>query len=46
MPIAKVPGTFGNLMVNFKIVFPRSTQISDEQKLQLRQALAGTVASK
>ncbi len=43
MPIAKAPGTFGNLIVNFKIMFPRSTQINDEQKQQLRIALAGTV---
>uniref|UniRef100_A0A7S3R873 J domain-containing protein n=1 Tax=Dunaliella tertiolecta TaxID=3047 RepID=A0A7S3R873_DUNTE len=43
MPIAKSPGTTGNMLVNFKIIFPRSTQISDEQKHIIRAALSGTV---
>lgn len=44
MPVAKVPGTFGNLMVRFAVSFPRSSQISDEQKKLLRAVLATTVA--
>lgn len=37
MPISKAPGTKGDLVVKFDVVFPR--QLSDMQKQQLRQIL-------
>uniref|UniRef100_A0A7S0RM28 J domain-containing protein n=1 Tax=Chlamydomonas leiostraca TaxID=1034604 RepID=A0A7S0RM28_9CHLO len=39
MPVAKQPGSFGNLLVKFEVAFPRS--LTDEQKRAVRAALGG-----
>lgn len=38
MPITKAPGTFGNLIIKFDVVFPRT--LSNDQKAQLRGVFA------
>ncbi|MEW5301576.1 MAG: hypothetical protein WDW36_004428 [Sanguina aurantia] len=37
MPVSKAPGTFGNMIVKFSIVFPKA--LSEEQKAQLKEVL-------
>lgn len=37
MPISKYPGTKGNLLIKFDVVFPRN--LSESQKQQIRAAL-------
>jgi DnaJ-class molecular chaperone len=37
MPIPKAPGTRGNLVIKFVVLFPR--QLSEEQREALKQAL-------
>lgn len=39
MPITKVPGTFGNLVIKFEVLFPRT--LTDTQKAAVRAALLG-----
>lgn len=39
MPVAKQPGAYGNLIIKFDVVFPRT--LTDDQKRSLRTTLAG-----
>lgn len=40
MPISKAPGTYGDLIVNFQILFPAS--LTEEQKKKVKEGLKGS----